>query len=191
MFNPLDLILLHKAKKGGGGSKPTGTISITQNGEYDVSNYASADVDVPAGIVPTGTLQITQNGMANVYEYEYANVNVNLNLVDLEITLTRDASASTQGMKVTYITGISSSGSLITQSTNYRQDGTYTVKGIPNIPSVQITHTSSYQNDYVVQVGGYTATPYDIYSANPSTPHAIYVAPNASGGTISITIAHS
>ena len=31
---------------GGGGPVPTGTISITENGQYDVTEYASADVDV-------------------------------------------------------------------------------------------------------------------------------------------------
>lgn len=31
----------------GGGSTPTGTITITENGEHDVTNYATADVQVP------------------------------------------------------------------------------------------------------------------------------------------------
>ena len=32
-----------------GGSTPTGTIKITENGEHDVSSYATADVDVSGG----------------------------------------------------------------------------------------------------------------------------------------------
>ena len=44
-----------------GESEPTGTISITENGIFDVHDYAEADVDVPA-ITPTGTISITENG---------------------------------------------------------------------------------------------------------------------------------
>lgn len=38
---------------GGGGSNPTGTISITSNGNYDVSSYRSAEVDVSNTITQT------------------------------------------------------------------------------------------------------------------------------------------
>ena len=58
---------------GSGLIRPEGSIEITENGTYDVTEYASAVVDTP---VPTGTLQITENGTYNVAEYASAEVGV-------------------------------------------------------------------------------------------------------------------
>lgn len=44
-----------------GGDTPTGTITITENGEYDVTNYATADVQVESGSSDFGTATITLN----------------------------------------------------------------------------------------------------------------------------------
>lgn len=49
----------------GGGTTPTGTLSIVQNGTYDVTNYASAEVDVPSETPDLGTKSITANGTYN------------------------------------------------------------------------------------------------------------------------------
>jgi hypothetical protein len=42
----------------------------------DVAAYADVDVNVPTGITPTGTIQITQNGQVDVTDYASADVNV-------------------------------------------------------------------------------------------------------------------
>lgn len=52
---------------------PTASKNITENGTYDVTDYAQAVVNTPQ---PSGTIQITENGTVDVTDYESANVNV-------------------------------------------------------------------------------------------------------------------
>lgn len=70
-----DFILGYGAgKANGGGFTPTGTINITANGETDVTEFATANVAVPASAVTSGTIVITTTGTHDVTQYRYATV---------------------------------------------------------------------------------------------------------------------
>ena len=64
-----------------GGITPTGTLNIIENGTYDVTNYASAEVAVTAEEVNLITKEITENGTYNAIDDNadgYSSVTVNV-----------------------------------------------------------------------------------------------------------------
>lgn len=80
---------------GSGGITPTGKIKLTSNGTHDVTNYAEAEVAVPAsGITPTGTKDIASNGTHDVVNYANANVNIEgLNAKIFTTTISADVTS--------------------------------------------------------------------------------------------------
>lgn len=77
-----------------GGITPTGTKTITTNGTHDVTNFASALVNVQSGITPTGTKEITANGEFDVTNFAKALVNVEgLNAKIFTTTISADVTS--------------------------------------------------------------------------------------------------
>ena len=59
-----------------GGIVPQGSLSIGENGTYDVTTFANAQVNVPVGVFPEGTKTITENGTHDVTLFESVKVDV-------------------------------------------------------------------------------------------------------------------
>jgi hypothetical protein len=63
--------------------QPSGSVTITENGEHDVTDYVTADVQVPQ---PSGSVTITENGQHDVTDYVTADVQVPQPSGSIEIT---------------------------------------------------------------------------------------------------------
>lgn len=86
----------------GGGTEPTGTITITQNGTgIDVAQYATADVNVPASAVTSGTKSITANGSVDVTAYKTADVSVQPTFGAVQVQNNSSATIYAYGYDVT------------------------------------------------------------------------------------------
>ncbi len=85
---------------------PSGTRSISSNGTYDVSSYASVSVSVPTGTTPSGTKSITSNGTYDISSYAYVSVNVptgggTINTAEVSLWTNSSPSSTFAAQKIT------------------------------------------------------------------------------------------
>lgn len=64
---------------------PSRTFYVTENGQYNIAEYASVDVNVEKGVFPIGTKTITENGTHDVTNYASVEVNVPTSSSDIEL----------------------------------------------------------------------------------------------------------
>ena len=107
----------------GGGVNPSGTLTISENGEYNVYSYASAVVDVPT---PAGSLYIPYNGDYNVYSYSKAVVDVHPSDSLSETYLSNGSYTITGEFNGGMVTVNVPSPQFVTESLSVSANGTYT-----------------------------------------------------------------
>ena len=85
----------------GGGIAPVGSITINQNGVYDVKMFETAVVNIIPQVV--GSLNISENGIYNVSEKSMVIVNVEQEHEDTDVVVMKMQLVPTEGMSLDFV----------------------------------------------------------------------------------------